>query len=79
MPLTTYKFEDSGVNNLCSLNGKNLFISSAYNKSISVWDTRQTQPILYFKDIHYDTITAVDKFNNQIFASSSDDGYVNVS
>jgi len=78
-PVAAYKFEDSGINNLCSLNYHNLFISSALNRSISVWDTRQTQPILYFKDIHYDTITSVDKFNQQIFASASDDGYVNVS
>jgi WD40 repeat protein len=39
-PLATYKFEDSGINNLCSLNVSNLFISSGLNKSISVWDTR---------------------------------------
>ena len=78
-PLTTYKFEDSGINNLCSLNDKNLFISSGFNRSISVWDTRQTQPILFFKDIHYDQITSVDKFSQEIFASASNDGYVNVS
>jgi WD40 repeat protein len=41
-PLVTYKFEDSGINNLCSLNDQNLFISSGFNRSISVWDTRQT-------------------------------------
>jgi WD40 repeat protein len=62
-PLASYKFEDSGVNNLCSLNDQNLFISSALNRSISVWDTRQVKPILYFKDIHFDTITSIDKFN----------------
>ena len=78
-PISTFNFEESGINNLCSLNDQNLFISSALNRSISVWDTRQPQPILFFKDIHYDTITSVDKFNQQIFASASDDGYVNVS
>ena len=78
-PLATYKFQDSGINNLCPLNDKNLFISSGFNRSISVWDTRQTQPILFFKDIHYDQITSVDKFNEEIFASASNDGYVNVS
>jgi len=77
-PLATYKFEDSGINNLCSLNDKNLFISSGFNRSISVWDTRQTQPILFFKDIHYDQITSVDKFSQEIFASASDDGFVNI-
>ena len=77
-PLATYKFEDSGINNLCSLNDRNLFISSGFNRSISVWDTRQTQPILFFKDIHYDQITSVDKFSQEIFASASDDGYVNI-
>ena len=44
-----------------------------------MWDIRQTQPIFDFKDIHYDTITSIDKYNQQIFASASDDGYVNVS
>lgn len=39
-PLASYKFEESGINNLCSLNDQNLFISSALNRSISVWDTR---------------------------------------
>lgn len=78
-PITMYKFEDSGINNLCQLNDKNLFISSGFNRSISVWDTRQTQPILFFKDIHYDKISAIDKFNTEIFASASEDGFVNVS
>ena len=78
-PIATYKFDDfTGINNLCSLNVKNLFISSGLNRSISVWDTRQTQPILFFKDIHYDTITSIDNYNEEIFASASDDGYVNI-
>lgn len=42
MPIATFKFEDSGINNLCSLNDQNLFISSGFNRSISVWDIRQT-------------------------------------
>ena len=77
-PIASFRFEESGVNNLCSLNDQNLFISSGLNRSISVWDTRHPQPVLFFKDIHYDTITSIDKFNEQIFASASDDGYVNV-
>uniref|UniRef100_A0A7S3CQX4 Uncharacterized protein n=1 Tax=Strombidium rassoulzadegani TaxID=1082188 RepID=A0A7S3CQX4_9SPIT len=77
-PISKYHFGESGVSNLCSLNDQNLFISSGFNRSISVWDTRQSQPILFFKDIHYDTITSIDKFNSQIFASASDDGFVNI-
>jgi WD40 repeat protein len=33
---------------------------------------------LYFKDIHYDTITSISKLSNQVFASASSDGYVNL-
>lgn len=77
-PLATYHFEESGVNNICSLNDQNLFISSGINRSICVWDTKQTHPIFFFKDIHYDTITSLDKFNQQIFASASHDGYINI-
>jgi WD40 repeat protein len=77
-PLATYRFEESGISSLCALT-PNLFISAAVNRSIDVWDTRQQQPILHLKDVHFDRISAVDKLNHQIFASASHDGYVNVS
>ena len=44
-----------------------------------MWDIREHKPIVYFKDIHYDTITSIDKCNQHQFASASHDGYVNVS
>ena len=78
-PLATYRFEESGVSNLCTLNEYNLFVSSALNRSIDVWDTRQAQPFLILKDVHFDKISAIDRLNHQIFASSGEDGYVNVS
>ena len=77
-PLATYRFEESGISTLCAMT-PNLFISAAVNRSIDVWDTRQQQPILHLKDVHFDRISAVDKLNQQIFASASHDGYVNVS
>ena len=39
-PIASYSFEESAINNLCALNEQNMFISSALNRSISVWDTR---------------------------------------
>jgi len=75
---SAYHFDISGINNLCPLNDTNLFISSGNNRNISVWDTRQEKPLTYFKDIHYDTITSLSKLSENIFASSSLDGFINI-
>mmetsp|Transcript_31679 Transcript_31679/g.48483 ORF Transcript_31679/g.48483 Transcript_31679/m.48483 type:complete len:192 (+) Transcript_31679:7734-8309(+) len=33
---------------------------------------------MYFKDVHYDTVTSLEKLNEHVFVSASDDGFINL-
>jgi WD40 repeat protein len=76
-PIFTLHQPTSGPNRICALS-KNTLLTSGHDRGVRIWDMRQQLPVLYFENIHYDTITSLDKLSSNIFATASDDSNLNV-
>jgi len=59
---------------------ENTFLSAASTqRSVRVWDVRApSQSVKMFELTHYSELKAVEKLNEEIFATSSIDGIVNI-
>jgi len=66
------------VSALCPLS-ENTFLSGGFNRTVRLWDVRQRRESLkLFTDVSYGKVTALEKFNEEIFASAAEDGMVNI-
>jgi WD40 repeat protein len=71
--------QDSAITHLCPLS-ENTFLSAASSKrQVRVWDVRApTQSVKLFESCHYSEIKAIEKLNDEIFATSALDGIINI-
>ena len=58
----------------------NTFLSAASSqRSVRVWDIRApSKSVKLFEAMHYNEIKAIEKLNEEIFATSAHDGIINI-
>ena len=73
--------DDSGITDLCSLSQSTFLSLNGEQRSVKMWDVRQSErdsTVKVFQDMHNDRVNALERLNQEVFCSTSNDGTVNI-